>query len=136
MSLRTNHPNFWLVVVGDVIGLAWLGIAFTFIVNTSPTWRTIEDVAPLRTFGLIFLALATALVIGVIRAPMLFRYALGAAVGVLSLFAIGTSAAIVDDLTHKGSTPGAAAPGLFTFFAICLIAQAREPRTNPDAARR
>lgn len=136
MSLRRTHPNFWLVVVGDVIGLGWIGAALTFVNNTSTTWRYIEALAPLEVFGVLFLASAALLVYGLARQPALFRLGLAAGAALCSLFAFGLTEAILADLIDRGDTPGAAAPGLFTMAAVQLVAQAREPRSNPDAARR
>ncbi len=133
MSLRNQHPNFWLVVIGDIVAFAWLGCAFTFVNNTSTTFRVIESVAPIRLFGIVELGLAAALLYGLVRSPTVFRVALNIGAGVVTLFAIGMASAIVDDLIEMGKTPAASAPALHLFFAICLVAQSREPRTNPDA---
>ena len=135
MSLRQTHPNFWLVIVGDVIAFAGLGWAFTFVTNTSPAWRYTEQVAPLRVFGVAYLVLCAALVAGLWWSPRLFRAALAGGVGVTSIFCLGLAASVAVDVWQTGAAPGAGGPFVYLFLAICLTAQAREPRTNPDAQR-
>ena len=136
VDLRKQHPNFWLVVVGDFLTLSWLGIANTFIVNTSPAWRVIEQVASMRTFGITFMALSCALLYGIFRSVWVFRLSLSLAAGAVALFGIGLGSVVVSDVIATGRTPGAGGPAMYFFFAICLVAQSREPRTNPDAVSR
>lgn len=137
-ALRSDHPNFWLVVVvvGDLMAMSLLGLSYCFAGNTSTNWRVIETVLPLEVFGVFWIACAASLVVGLWgQRPVWFRLGLSAGAAVGAMMALGQAAAVVDDLVHRGEAPAAGGPALYLFLATCLVAQSREPRSNPHASR-
>lgn len=134
-SLRQAHPNFWLVTMGHVFVLAWFGAGYAFIGQTSPSFRVVASVAPIRTWGWIFLAAAACIAVGNRWSPMLFRTGLAAGAALNVLFALGFLATAIEDYADTGEVRGSGAPGAFAFIAVVFVAGAREPRSNPDAVR-
>jgi hypothetical protein len=134
-GLRNTHPNFWLVASGSAAALAWLGFGYLLIDQSSTNFRYVDIVAPVPVFGAAYLTAAALIVVGMRTMPMVFRTGLAFGAGINLFFAVCFFLAIVEDYQETGSVRGSGAPALYGFLAVCLIAQSREPRSNPDATR-
>lgn len=131
--LRSQHPNFWLVVVGDVAALTWLGLVYLLVPTRGDSFRVVTALVPLKVSALGFLAAAALIGGGLWRSWKVFRAGLAVGAFMASVFALSFLLALVDDVAggREANAPGS--PATLGFLAWCLIAQSREPRTNPDA---
>lgn len=136
IRLHRTHPNFFLVLCGEVVAAATVGISWIADPARwagSDAFGPARDVSPwegMRFWGVGFLLVASMIVAGLVGT---WRWVQRGLILGAVLWMLGATAFMVALL--QGRSVGSSGPAWWLVLAIQAIAQVGEPPSNPARGR-